>query len=97
MTQTTPPELRPVAEVQPVELDGVRVFRHVVAHGDDLLKLGSLDNTKWVECDLSGTVWPKQLHEVTLVDCDLRNAVMDLDEGENIKIFGTKRIKVAVE
>ncbi len=90
-------ELRPVGEVEPIVLEGIRVFRHVVAHGEDLLRLGSLDNTRWVECDLSHTVWPRRIHEVTFVDCDLRNSVWDLDEGENIKIFGSKRIKVAVQ
>ena len=50
-TPNTPPVLRPVAEVEPVVLaDGVRVYRHVEAHGDDLLKLGgSLDKTNWID------------------------------------------------
>ena len=90
-------QLRHVADVKPTVLDGQRVFHHVEAHGDDLLRLGSLDHTKWIECDLSDTTWPKTLHEVTLVDCDLRNSVWDLEEGENIKILGTKRIRISVK
>ena len=86
-----------VSEAKPVVLDGVRVFRGVYARGEDLLALGSLDGTRWVECDLDDTIWPSRIRDITLVDCSIRNSVWDLELGENIKIMGTKRIKVAVK
>ena len=95
-------ELRPIAEVEPEILAGVRVFRHVRAHGRDLLELneknpGMFDGSRWLDCDLEGTEWPPELHDVTIVDSNLKDSVWRLTNGENIRIMGTKRIPMSVD
>ena len=86
----------PVAEADPVQIDGVKVYRHVVARGDDLLKLGSLDNTRWVECDLRDTEWPTSIHNLTIIDSDISHSRWNFVDASDIKFLGTKRIKIAM-
>jgi hypothetical protein len=90
-------KLTPLSGFEPESVGGVRIFRGVRARGQDILKWAAanpaaLDGSKWVECDLDETVWPSVLRDVTIVDSSLRNSVWEMENGENIRIMGTKRI-----
>jgi hypothetical protein len=96
MTATTE-ELTSLDGFEPESVAGVRIFRAVRARGDDVIKWAAqnpsaLDGSKWIDCDLDTTVWPAVLRDVTIVDSSLRNSVWEMENGENIRILGTKRI-----
>lgn len=103
-TTTAPTALSPEQAddmiAKSVVLQGRRVFRNVSLHGDDLTlltdRLGSLDNTSWMGCDLTGTLWPTTLMNVTIVDSDLSRAQFPLtriEAGNHILIKGTKAVR----
>lgn len=95
-------ELTSLDGYEPESVAGVRVFRGVHARGNDVIKWAeanpaALDGSRWVECDLDTTVWPAVLRDITIIDSTLRDSVWKMENGENIRIVGTKRIPIQAE
>jgi hypothetical protein len=96
MTATSK-ELTSLDGFEPESVSGVRIFSNVRARGNDVIEWAeknpsALDGSRWIECDLDTTVWPKVLRDVTIVDSSLRDSVWEMENGENIRILGTTRI-----